>query len=86
MNESILKEIAKLDFDISIRQEKKQTFYKQIYNEYANFNLDVTFWFSDDLEQVIDITIDTFEAFTCGGDEFETYEITDDEIKENINY
>ena len=86
MEELTLIEISKLDFDISSRHEQTQSFYKQIYNEYANFNLDVTFHFSNDLEQVTDITIDTFEAFTCGGDEVDTSNITDEDIREAINY
>ena len=86
MEELVLIEISKLDFDISNRHEHKKTFYHQIYNEYANFNLDITFYFSDNLEEVIDVTVDTFEAFDCGGEEVDTSDVTDDEILEALNY
>ena len=86
MKELLLIEISKLDFDISTRHEDRTKFYHQIYNDYANFNLDITFHFSDNLEEVIDVTVDTFEAFDCGGEEVDTSDITDEEILEAINY
>lgn len=86
MKELLLIEISKLDFNISTRHDHKETFYHQIYNEYANFNLDVTFYFSDNLEEVMDVTIDTFEAYTYGGEEVDTCDISEEEILEAINY
>ena len=86
MKELLLIEISKLDFNISTRHEDRTKFYHQIYNEYANFNLDITFYFSDNLEEVIDVTIDTFEAYTYGGEEVDTSDVTDDEILEALNY
>jgi len=86
MKELLLIEISKLDFNISTRHDTKHEFYKQIYNEYANFNLNITFHFSDNLEEVIDVTVDVFEAFDCGGEEVDTSDITDEEILEALNY
>ena len=41
---------------------------------------------SDNLEEVIDVTIDTFEAYTYGGEEVDTCDISEEEILEAINY
>ena len=86
MKETILKQISRLNFDISSRHNHKESFSEQIYNEYANFDLDITFYFSDDLTRVTYITVDRLEGFDCGGETIDTSDITDNEIIEVLNY
>ena len=85
MKEIVLNEIKKLYFDNSIRHNYKQSFFKEVVNEYADFDLNVTFYYSEDLTKLVDISVDYFQLWDSDGNEVEC-NITDNEIIEILNY